>query len=129
MATADVEPEVGGRVLRGPVGGAAGVVTAAEEASFASVEAVEDFSAGVVSVFSTTGEEGLALAARDDFGASPRSRWSIRAAALALPRSRSRFTGDEGGAQSLDVGLESLFAGACLACIDATDLLIAFMAS
>ena len=90
----DVGVVTGGREARGPVGGVAAVLGEAVDAAFELVNVVEDLSVLAVSVLVVAGDAAVDRAARGDFGASPRSRWSIRAAALTLPRSRSRFAGD-----------------------------------
>ena len=82
------------RAFLGPVGGVAVLGVVAGFCSCAGGGAVAVLSEDVAgSALAAAGEAGVERAARGDRGARPRSLWSILAAALAFPRSRSRLAG------------------------------------
>lgn len=112
--------------------GVAGVVgrfcsTVASVAVFTAVEA--DLAEAPVSAAEDAATAFWIRGDLESFVTRPKSRCSMRAAALALPRSCSRFGGVCWGVASLADVLTSAFAGACFPCIAATDLLIALTVS
>ena len=93
-----------GREARGPVGGA-DAVAAVDLLSAIEVLGVFEVAAGSALVVDGDDAADVARAARGDLGASPRSRCSMRATPLALPRSRSRFAGVVGPLASFVVAV------------------------